>query len=332
MEDTMKSAVLVEPSKLHVTETPPPELQTGQAVIRPTLVGICGSDHSLYRGKFNVPLPVIPGHEAVGRVVKVDQSVTHLAPGQRVAIQPNFPCRTCPVCRAGNENVCPAKKRLGIDVDGVFSQEVSIPADYLWRLPEELTDEAAVFTEPLAVAMHGIRKAYSIHPDQQVLIIGSGVIGSLTLQLALESGAHIAACDIENSRLDLAEQFGANEVFNIGEIAQNHDRFDVIFEACGAPSALPSAIDLAAPGGTIVVLGLTGRESTLRPDPIVRKGLRISGSMIYSNNDFQDSIQALREGRIQYAPLISHRLNFDELEARLADFSAPDRLKMILEI
>jgi len=330
-EDFMKSAVLVEPQKIKIQETPNPEPKAGEVVVQPTLAGVCGSDYSLYKGKFKVPLPVIPGHEAVGKVVRAGQVASNLTPGLRVAIQPNFPCRICPVCRAGHENVCTAKIRLGIDIPGVFAQEVSVPADYVWPLPDELDDEVAVFVEPLAVAMHGINLAKP-EPGQKVLIIGSGVIGSLALQLAVNCGAEVTACDIEGARLEMAKKLGATEVFNAySRDAFAVNKFDLVVEASGSPSALSQAVELAAPGGNVILIGLPGQEHSLLSDLIVRKGLKIYGSMIYIN-EFPEAINALKAGRIQTQPLISHRLKLENLEQKIIDFYTPDRIKMIVVV
>ncbi|MDJ0784023.1 MAG: alcohol dehydrogenase catalytic domain-containing protein [Desulfosarcinaceae bacterium] len=327
----MKSAVLVAPNDITIKETPTPTTGPGEVLIQPTLAGVCGSDFALYRGKFGVPLPVIPGHEAVGRVAEVGEGVANVAPGQRVVVQPNFPCRTCPVCVGGNENVCPAKIRLGIDTDGVFAKYAAVPADFVWPLPDQLPDDAAVLIEPMAVALQALNLA-APRPGQRVLVLGCGVIGSLALQLALDRGARVTACDIVPEKLRLAEDLGADEAF----VATNppsgaSHRFDRIIEASGAPDALAQATRLAAPAGHIVLLGLPGKDHPLALDPIVRKGLKIHGSMIY-RNEFPVVIETLAQGRIRTGVLVSRRLALEELAAGLDDFTSPERIKMVVEL
>jgi len=115
----MKAAVLIEPRKLIVTDAEIPEPGSREVLIRVALAGICGSDPTLYHGGFGVPLPVIPGHEAIGRIEKIGDGVSGLTPGQRVTIQPNFSCGSCRLCLAGHKNICPSKIRLGVDTNGV---------------------------------------------------------------------------------------------------------------------------------------------------------------------------------------------------------------------
>ena len=132
----MKAAVLNEPLKLNIEDVKPPEPGSKEVLIEVSLAGICGSDHTLYHGRFGVPMPVIPGHEAIGRIVEVGEGVSGLAVGQRVTIQPNFSCGNCTLCQAGHKNMCPSKVRLGVDTNGVFAELVKVPADYVWPVPE----------------------------------------------------------------------------------------------------------------------------------------------------------------------------------------------------
>ena len=153
----MKAAVLVEKGKIEVENIQTPEPGPGEVLIRVIVAGICGSDHSLYYGKFGVPFPVIPGHEASGRIEKLGPGVSDLAVGQRVTIQPNLSCFSCPLCLSGHQNICPAKLRLGVDTNGVFAEYVKVPANRLWPIPKGLEDEVAVFAEPLATAVHAMK-------------------------------------------------------------------------------------------------------------------------------------------------------------------------------
>lgn len=327
----MKAAVLTSPKTVLVKEMPSPVPKPGEVIVQPTLAGICGSDYSLFMGKFNVPLPIVPGHEAVGKIVEVGKNVSSVSTGQRVTIQPNFSCRICHVCRGGYENLCPSKIRLGIDRNGVFAQYVAVPADSVWPLPDDIKDDVAVFVEPLAVAMHGVALAPP-GKNQRILIFGSGVIGLLTLQIALARSVEMCVCDIIDTRLELAKNLGATQAFDTNSPFDYHyNSFDIIYEASGSPDALSQAIHLAAPGGKIVLFGLPGQQHPVLPDLIVRKGLKIFGSMIYTN-EFPETIEILRKGQVQTNPLLSHRLLLEDLGRGLKDFPAKTRIKMVLEI
>lgn len=173
----MKAAVLLEPGKMEIKEVPRPEPGPFDVIIENRMVGICGSDYSVFRGNLPAALPIVTGHETVGRIAALGSEVTGLSLDQRVTIQPNFPCRTCGVCLAGHENICPQKVRLGGDIDGVFADFVRVPANFVWPIPEKIKESVAVFTEPLAVAVHALRLSPP-RPNDRVLIFenkGSGL-------------------------------------------------------------------------------------------------------------------------------------------------------------
>ena len=141
----MQAAILIEHGKIEIRETPTTSQRKGEVLVRIIEAGICGTDYACYMGKLTTIYPIIPGHEAVGEIAALGKEVKGLHVGERVTIQPNFPCTTCPVCRGGRENVCPNKVRLGLDVDGVFAQYVCVPRPYVWSLPDGLpVSEAAL--------------------------------------------------------------------------------------------------------------------------------------------------------------------------------------------
>ena len=327
----MRAAVLVETGKIAVKDVQPPEPKAGEVLVRVIVGGICGSDHSLYHGKFGVPLPVIPGHEASGRIEKLGSGVSGLTVGQRVTIQPNLSCFSCPLCRSGHQNICPAKLRLGVDTDGVFAEYVKVPSNRLWSIPEGLEDDAAVFAEPAATAVHAL-KIMAPRKGDRTLILGAGVMGLLILQLVALEGAEVTACDFNQKRLALAKKLGAAHVIDASDqTASIHSTFDLIYETSGADAALAQAIRFAAPLGRIVVLGLPGKEHAVSPDLIVRKELQIRGSMIYSD-EFPQALKLLQSGDLQTEPLISKRLQLDELDGALSRFGTPERVKMLVVI
>jgi 2-desacetyl-2-hydroxyethyl bacteriochlorophyllide A dehydrogenase len=327
----MKAAVLIEPRKIIVEDTKTPEPGSGEVLIRVLLAGICGSDHTLYHGRFGVPLPVIPGHEAIGRIEEIGVGVSGLAVGQRVTIQPNFSCGSCELCRAGHKNICPSKVRLGVDTNGVFAELVKVPADYVWPVPDGIEDEVAVFTEPLAVTVHAM-KIWEPRKGERTLIFGAGIMGLLALQLAVLRGAEVSACDLVEIRLAMAEQLGASHTIGPGDSFESYyNSFDVIYETSGAPAALGQVIRLAAPKGKIVILSLPGKDHPVPTDMIVRKELQIMGSLIYTN-EFPESMDILKSGKIKTDLLNTGKLSLNELDNGLRDFASPERMKMLVEI
>ena len=327
----MKASLLIEPRKLIIADTQTPTPGPGEVLIRVSLAGICGSDHTLYHGRFGVSMPVIPGHEAIGRIEEIGDGVSDLIVGQRVTVQPNFSCGSCALCRAGHKNICPSKVRLGVDTNGVFAELVKVPADYVWPVPDGLEDDVAVFTEPVAVIVHAM-KIRAPQEGDRTLIFGAGIMGLLTLQLAAAKGAEVTACDIIESKLEMAKQLGASRIIGTKEPVESfYGAFDVIYETSGASGALNQAIRLAAPLAKIVILGLPGKDHPVPTDLIVRKELQIMGSLIYTN-EFPESMDILKSGKIKTDLLNTGKLSLNELDNALREFTSPERLKMLVEI
>lgn len=325
----MKAAVLNNTADLSIQDLPDPVPVSGEVVIAVTLAGVCGTDYSLYHGKFGVPLPVVPGHEGMGTVKDVGSGVSNVTVGQRVVIQPNFACWDCDICRSGMDNICSEKVRLGIDTNGVFAQYVKVPSRYVWPVPEGIDDQTAALTEPLAVAAHAVKILPPAKGDR-VLIIGAGVIGLMTLLLVKLEGANVAVSDLLTEHLSLAGEMGADATFQVGsDRVLEPSSFDLIYETSGAPSGLADAIGLAAPGGQIALLGLPGHDHPVSTSQIVRKELSIWGSMIYTV-EFPEVLELLQTGRVDPSPLISDLIGLDDLDNAIKNFNAPDRYKVLV--
>lgn len=326
----MRCAILKKPGEVQIQDQPQPEPTAEEVLIEVEMAALCGSDNSLYHGKMEVDLPVILGHEAVGRLARLGDNVTDLTIGQRVVIQPNFSCNTCAICQSGLANICPEKIRLGIDVNGVFAQYTVAPARYVWPIPDSLVNETAIFVEPMAVAYHAMSKCPP-RKGQRVLIFGAGVLGLILTQLVTLKGSTVFGFDLVQQRLDLAERLGAKSGFQEADLLAEQGPFDVIFETSGAPGALSQAIDLAAPGASIVVAGLPAVPHPVLTTPIVRKELRIFGSIIYTD-EFPEVIKLLESGQFKTQPLISGIYDLAELPAALDSFCEPHRVKSLIRV
>jgi 2-desacetyl-2-hydroxyethyl bacteriochlorophyllide A dehydrogenase len=327
----MKAAILKAPGNLQIEEVRVPYPTGNEIRIKVQLAGICGSDSSMYHGKLAGAQPVIPGHEAIGIVDTLGDAAGKFQIGQRVTIHPNYFCGECPPCRKGLTNICRSKIRLGVDINGVMAEYAVIPEAALFAVPDTLPNEIAVFAEPLAVAAHAL-SLVELQSDDRVLVFGAGVIGQLTLQLALLRSKVITACDLVASRLELAARVGARRTLGDAEsVADCESSFDVIYETSGAPGALEQAIKLAAPGGKIVLLGIPGQSHPIPTVQIVRKELQIFGSMIYTD-EIPRSIEILSQGLIKTEPLVSGIISLEQLRENLENFSAPQRMKTLVKI
>ena len=327
----MKAAVIKKAGHVQIENAVAPVPGVGEVRVAVRLGGICGSDNSMFHGKLLAPFPLIPGHEAIGTIESIGEKVSGFKIGQRVTVHPNYFCGECDLCRQGLTNICRSKIRLGVDINGVFADFVVVPAKALYPVPDDLADEVAVFAEPLAVSLHGVKQG-NIASTDNVLIFGAGVVGQLALQLALQHTANVTNCDLVASRLELARKMGAKKVISDPEeLVSCQGSFDVVFETSGAPSGLEQCINLAAPGGRIVLLGLPGQSHPVPTVSIVRKELTIKGSMIYTT-EIPESLELLAKGVINTQALVSNVIKLEDLQATLEGFSAPERMKTLVKI
>ena len=326
MADTMLAAVLHAPRDMRVEAWPVPRLRSDyDALVRVQAVGICGSDMHFYTdgriGSFVVEEPLILGHEAAGTVEAVGDRVTRLRPGDRVAIEPGYPCRRCEFCKSGRYNLCPDVVFMAAPpTHGAFCEYVVWPEDFLFPLPEQVSLEEGAMLEPLAVGMWAARRA-GIRPGDSAVVLGAGPIGLVTLQAARLHGAYpVYVTDMVDSRLAFARRLGATEVINtaeadpvqaVRELTEGRG-VDVALECAGAAPTVAQAIAMVRRGGMVQVVG--NMPDTLDHFPLleaVLKELTISGLFRYVNC-YPPSLAAVASGAVDVKSLITHRFPLAE--------------------
>lgn len=273
--------------------------------------GICGSDIGVYKGKIpHASYPVRPGHELLGTVIEAGRSSKYEV-GTKVVVQPNTFCGECDLCLKGKTNICRHKQSLGVNTDGGFSEEFVISSKYVLPIPNEMQDERAVLIEPFAVIVHAFRKV-EITEGTSVAIIGCGTEGMLAIALATHLGANVTAIDISQEKLDKVKSFGVTRTAKPDEIQD--ETFDVVIEAAGVRESVEQSIDIAGPGGSVVLVGLTP-ESTFPGVKVVRNELTIYGSIIYNYpEDFSQTLEYLMQPDFYIEPIISDIIPFKEYE------------------
>jgi threonine dehydrogenase-like Zn-dependent dehydrogenase len=265
------------PWSLSVAEDwPEPRAGSGQVLIRVHGVGICGSDLDLAAGARRPPsVPWIPGHEATGEIVATGAGVDPGRIGQRVVVEPNFPCLHCQACRSGHTSMCPDRTIVGFTAPGLLAELVAVPAAYAWPVPDNWSDADAACAEPLTVALTAIRRS-NAQPGGRCLVIGAGSQGTLLCLALAARGITPYVLEPHDGRRQLAVELGAVE-------AQAGDAgFTTVFETSGAPPALSEATKRAARGATVVLIGL-GAEARIDTGLVVRRQLTLRGSMIYDH-------------------------------------------------
>lgn len=334
----MNAGVLVQPKQLELLIRPVPNPGPQEVLLKMDLLGICGSDVSLYLGhRSNTPFPLIIGHEGIGRVEQLGANVTGLQLGQKVVIEPNFPCGKCSLCWSGRSNICLHKRIFGVLEPGCFAEYALVPGQFVWPVPDSISNEDAVLIEPMAVALHALYTAPA-RPGDVLAVIGLGAIGLLLTQLACRMGYRVLAYDRVNEKIALAEQLGAIPILadsSEADLAKSWQKAGVntIFECAGAAPALTMAIAAAPRGANVVVVGLADQASSLTEFTLTRQGIQVLSSIIYQHPlDFQRSIRLLEQGFIQPSKIISQSTTFKQLPAALEKASKGQDSKIILAV
>jgi 2-desacetyl-2-hydroxyethyl bacteriochlorophyllide A dehydrogenase len=334
----MNAAVLHGPRQLQIEARAALEPGAGEAVIRVRAAGLCGTDYRIWTGDRPVTYPRVMGHELIGSVRAVGPGVDRLAIGDKVAVEPNYSCGTCPLCSEGNRNLCLSRTAVGIDVDGGFAEEVRVPARCCWAAPPGISDDQLLLTEPLAVVVRAARRG-DPRAGETAAVLGVGSLGLLAIQVLKAGGVRVLAVSRSDRRLGLARDVGADLVATAtadADVAASRalsrrEGVDLVVETAGTAEAVERAVELCRPGGRIVLTGLPHEPTALSFFRVVRRELRIIGSMIYQD-EFPEAMRLLATGAVQAAPLVTHRFPLAQIARAFLAHSAPDSIKVALSV
>ena len=318
----MKAAVFRGPGQVELIDVPVPEVGPDEVKVQVHYCGICGSDLEAYRTGIYEP-GVIIGHEFAGEVASVGERVRTWVEGDRVTANDAILCGSCLACRRGQPTLCDHLLMPGVTLHGGMAEYVVLPERALHRLPEAVSTRQGALVEPLAVALHGVRRS-ALRSGDQVLIMGAGTIGLLTLQCALLAGAgKVYVSEMNPAHAALAVDLGADAVFNPGqnnlavELASRTggEGPAVIFVCTGAAAAIEDAITLVGKGGQILVLGLDVEPIVADFLTVVLHELDIRGSYL-GCEEFPDSLECIAQGRVEVEALITHEIGLDDVVNR----------------
>jgi NADPH2:quinone reductase len=293
---------------------PDPEPRPGEVVVKVESCGICGTDLHILAGEFPpTPYPIIPGHEFSGTVVVRGPDIKPDLPvGTRVAVDPSLYCGYCRRCRAGRDNLCENWAAIGDTVNGAFAEYVAVPAVNAYPLPDHLDAQHGAMVEPLACAVHGLRRLGPVLGDPAV-VIGAGTMGLLLLQVLLQAGAGpVAVVDRVGERLEVARKLGASQAVT-DAAALDRERFEIAVDATGVPEAIEAAIDLLDRGGRMLVFGVSPAEAAIRVSPfrVYNDEITLTGSMAILRS-FGPAVGLLASGAVDPRPLLSEPLPLDQ--------------------
>lgn len=273
----------------------PMTAQTGAiatAVVKVQLAGVCSTDLQILQGYMS--FTGVPGHEFVGTVSEGPERLV----GKRVVGEINFGCGHCDNCRRDLRRHCPNRRVMGIlNADGAFAECLAVPVANLHRVPDNISDEEAVFTEPLAAAFE-ILTQIQLDPGDEVLVLGDGKLGNLCAQVVRLTGAKITALGKHPDKLALIKKVGVRTI--LLEDWQ-HRLFDVVVEATGAAAGLELALGVVRPRGTLILKSTIASAHNVSLAPVVINEINVIGSRC---GPFADALAALAAERVSVTPLI----------------------------
>lgn len=324
----------------------PRQLGARQLRVRVAFGGICGSDLHYYQhggfGVVRIRQPMALGHEISGVVEEVGAEVKTHGVGQRIAISPSRPCGTCRFCQLGQHNHCLAMRFYGSampfpHIQGGFRDSLVIEEAQAHAVADHLSLSEAALAEPLSVGLHAIQRAGGVF-GKQVLVTGCGPIGSLLIGGLRRAGAaRIVAADVAELPLACARKMGADETVNLAlqprgleKYMADKGQFEAVFEASGNERAVKTALDVIAPRGVMVLVGLGG-DMSLPMNQVVAKEVDIRGTFRF-HPEFATAVQFLNQGLIDGKPVITRVLPFDSaVEAFKLAGDKSQSLKVLIE-
>lgn len=332
----MRAAFLDAPHRIAIRETQTPEVGEHDVLVRLTSVGLCGSDVHFWEhgrvGDLVVEEPLILGHEAAGVIAAVGGAVDPARVGERVAVDPQRPCRRCRACLGGRYNLCSDMRFPSAPpVHGAFAEYLAAPADLAFVVPDGMSDDEAALLEPLSVGIAAVRKA-GVGAGSRLLVTGAGPIGVLTAAAACASGAtEVVVSDPLATRREVALAHGATSVLDPTAGPLPEERFDALVDASGAPRAIDAGLRALRPGGVAVMVGMGADRIDLDLFRVQSRELRIEGLFRYVDT-WPASIALVASGRVEVASLVSAVVGLDDLDAAMRRNGDADVMKVVVRI
>jgi threonine dehydrogenase-like Zn-dependent dehydrogenase len=302
-------------------DLPHPTPSNDEALVRVELAGICATDLELCRGYFN--FKGIIGHEFVGRIVEAKAAPHRI--GERVVGEINAACSTCALCQRGLASHCPNRTVLGIlGRNGAFAEMLTLPLQNLHPVPEQVSNDVAVFCEPLAAALE-IQEQLKLSKEQRVLLIGAGRLGQLIAQTLQVLGVDLSVLVRREKQEHLLKKRGIKTIVQV-ELPQSG--VDVVVEASGHPAGLALARRAVRPGGTIVLKSTYAEKAELDFSLLVVDEITLIGSRC---GPFPEALQALAAGKVDPVPLIEGRYGLEDGLQAMTQAAEPGALKVLLQ-
>jgi threonine dehydrogenase-like Zn-dependent dehydrogenase len=312
----------------------PPAPGSGEVVLAPEAVGICGSDYHFFLGELSdaaggSQFPRVQGHEVAGRITALGPDCrAELELGQRVALWPLHACGECYPCRVGRPNTCDHFKLIGIHVDGGLQQQLRTGQAQVFPIRTETPAVAAV-AEPLAIAVRAVNRA-ALQAGERAVVLGAGPIGQCICLVARERGADVLVVDLQASRLPLSASMGAEtlvwtDASSVIDAARRWARPDgpvVVFDATGAATAVGAMIEMVSSAGRAVQVGMSNQEVSLRIGSLTEKELDLLGVSCCGSGEFAEAVALVERNQVPLKRMISHEFALEQ---------APEALRFAID-
>lgn len=347
--------VLTEPEKLEWQEFEVPAVEEDGILMKVTMVSVCGSDPHYYRGKNLKDLPMILGHEMVGIVDEIGtkaEAVYGVKKGDRITVEPYMNCGTCKYCRSGYYQLCENSHIYGCkkscrdekNLWGAYGYYMYVgPGSHVYKVKDNIPDESAVFSSVVGNGFRMIKTKGKVKDTDTVVIYGPGALGLCAVIAAKEMNAKqiiVLGLSKDHKRLELAKEYGATAtimtdkedpaavISNLtdGEMA------DVVVECTGASVIYNQAIEITRKTGTLVLLGLNGKNNPINTDAIIEKELTVKGCSGQPNN-CQDAMDTINSGKYAIEKMATHRFLVKDADQALAFAMQPseDLIRVVMD-
>ena len=316
----MKTLVCTTPGHFEYTERDKPLLKKDHSILRIQRIGICGTDLHAFEGtQPYFQYPRVLGHELAALIEETD--AVGFEKGDAVTVIPYFHCGQCIACRNGKTNCCVSLQVCGVHIDGGMTEYLSVPSSSLLHSEGLSFDELALI-EPLAIGAHAVRRA-AISTNEFVLVMGAGPIGLGTMEFSRIAGANVIAMDINADRLNFCkEKLQIKHIINAAspdvaeqlKIITNGDMPTVVIDATGNLGAINKAFQYLSHGGRYVLVGLQKENILVSHPEFHKREATLMSSRNATRDDFRQVINGIKNGLVDPATYITHRVGFDEVK------------------
>lgn len=338
----MKQQVMTKPGEIVFRDVPVPGMGPRDVKLKMEKIGVCGSDIHVWHGKHPyTSYPVTQGHEVSATVADMGPEVKGFHIGDLVTVMPQVVCGKCYPCAHGMYNDCEELKVMGFQTTGMASDYFVADADWVLKLPDDLTPDLGACIEPLACAVHAVRRFGDVS-GKKCVVMGGGTIGNLVGQTLRAMGAEkvllseVSACRLETARAVGLETVDPGKKTLREAIFESFgpDGADVIFECIGNGKTLNEAVEIARKGSTVIVMGVIADPYPINMGFVQDHELSLIGTAMYRAEDWRESMDLAARGLIDLARLITHHIPFSEYEEayRLIDREKDKAMKVIIDM